>query len=327
MKALVIGYGSIGRRHAANLAKLGNEIVLIRHTPRAEASGDFREYSSLEQALELEKPDFAVIASPTPCHAADACNLIDHGVPFLLEKPPALDLDSTLRIQKAIHARNFRAYDLGFNLRYYPPVRFIKECLPGLGRIYAMRVAAGFYLPAWRPTMDYRQTTSAREELGGGVHIELVHELDYVLWFMGMPSRVVAHVARVGSLEISTADMCTAMLLYADGSIVELHLDYLSHKNLRGCQIIAERGTLEWSYTERKVDIYDPGNSGPREIFRLSPDYDFNQSYLEELRNFLDIVQGTGARLVDISHGVKVMKILDAMVKSSHSREWIDVDE
>lgn len=327
MKTLVIGFGSIGRRHAANLTKLGHEVVLLRHTPGGVPNGQYREYSDFEQVFSVEQPALAVIASPTPRHAADALRLIERRVPFLLEKPPALDLRSTLALEAAVGANRFERYDLAFNLRYYPPLRFIKEYLPELGKIFSMRVAAGYYLPAWRPDVDYRETTSAKKELGGGVHIELVHELDYLLWFIGMPTRVVAHVGTVGNLEISSADLCAAMLLYPNGSSVELHLDYLSHKNLRGCQIIAERGTLEWSFAEKRVWLFEPGQSKAKELFNLSAGYDFNQTYIEELQHLIQVADGKAAPSVDMTHGVRVMRILDALIESSASEKWINLAE
>jgi len=323
MKALVIGYGSIGRRHAANLAKLGHEVVLLRHAPSGQP-GAFREYCEFEQAIAKEKPELAVVCSPTPCHATDAAKLIQHGIPFLLEKPPALDLDSTLKLQKIIEQKKFEAYDLAFNLRWYPPLKFIRDYLPKLGKVFSMRVSAGSWLPGWRPSVDYRQTTSAKPELGGGVHIELVHEIDYILWFLGLPGRVAAYVANVGNLEIKSADLCVAMMLYPDGSLVELHLDYLSHKNLRGCQIIAEHGTLEWNFTDKNVKLYAPKRE-PQELFRLPAEYDFNQTYIDELQNFIGVAQGKATSMVNIAQGCNILKVLDAMIESSAARQWVDI--
>ena len=325
MKAMVIGYGSIGRRHAANLTKLGHDVVLLRHSPDGTPNGTYPEYHEFDRAFETERPGLVVVASPTTCHADDALRLIKNRLPFLLEKPPAMDLQTTQALEAAIEEISFHRYDIAFNLRYYPPIRFIKKFLPELGRIYSMRVAAGYHLPTWRPRVDYRQTTSARKELGGGVHIELVHEVDYLLWFIGMPARIVAHVATVGNLDISSADSCTALLVYPDGAGVELHLDYLSHKNLRGCQIIAERGTLEWSFIEKRVSLVEPGNPTAREIFRLGADYDFNQTYIEELQHMIQVADGKATPSIDIAHGVRVMKVLDAMIESSASQRWINV--
>jgi predicted dehydrogenase len=325
MKALVIGYGSIGKRHAGNLARLGYEVVLLRHARGAGPANGLREYYDLDEAIDTERPEVAVVASPTPRHALDAARLIERGVPFLLEKPPAPDLASAIALQRVLEAKNFDRYDIAFNMRFFPPLRFVRDHLPSLGKIYSMQVAAGSYLPSWRPGTDYRKTTSASPELGGGVHIELVHELDYILWFLGRPSRVAAHVTRVGGLEISTSDICAALLVYADGSSVELHLDYLSHKNLRGCRIIAERGTLEWSYAGRRVEVFEPGRSEPRELMSVAADYDFNQTYIDELTNFIGVSKGACQRSVDISHGVGVMRTLDAIIRSSASGEWVQL--
>jgi predicted dehydrogenase len=325
MKALVIGYGSIGRRHAANLAKLGHEVVLLRHAPGA-PPGTFREYYDFDKAIDEEKPGIAVVCAPPPCHASDAGKLIERGIPFLLEKPPALDRDATLALHKLIEQKSFQAYELAFNLRWYPPLQFIHNYLPKLGKIYSMRVSAGAWLPGWRPSVDYRQTTSAKPELGGGVHIELVHEIDYILWFLGMPSRVVAHVGTVGDLGIKSADLCVAMMLYPDGKMVELHLDYLSHKNLRGCQIIAQHGTLEWNFSDKTVRLFAPRRD-PEELFRLNAGYDFNQTYLDELQNFIGVVNGTATRMVSMSQGCSVMQILQAMIDSSASRQWVDIPQ
>lgn len=324
MRALVIGFGSIGRRHAANLSSLGHDVSVLRHSRAAKGRGSFPEYHDFDEALAGGTPDFAVVASPTTCHAEHALKLIDRGIPFLLEKPPTLDLASTLAVQAALERKAFTRYAIGFNLRFYPPLRCMKELLARLGHIYAMRVVAGSYLPGWRPGVDYRQTTSARRELGGGVHIDLVHELDYVLWFLGMPREVCAHLAKVSGLEITTQDLCAALLAYPDGAVVELHLDYLSHRSLRGCQVIAERGTLDWTFSEGIVRLTEPGGK-PVDLYSLPPGYEFNRTYLDESERFVQVVRGEAEPEVDFSHGVNVMRVLEAIGEASAARRWIAV--
>ena len=322
MKALVIGYGSIGRRHAANLAVLDHEVVLLRHAPGAEPNGRFPEYFELDEVIETEEPDFAVVASPTPHHADDARRLLERDTPFLLEKPPAADLATMRELHQHVHMHGFDRYDIAFNLRFYPPLCAIHEYLPELGRIWSVRAAAGHYLPAWRPSVDYRQTTSARRELGGGVHIELVHELDYLLWFFGMPSSVLAQLATVSNLEIDTVDLCAALMTYEGGPVVELHLDYLAHRNIRGCQITGERGTLDWQFADGVVSVFHAGDA-PRELFRLPAGYDFNETYLDELRHFVGVVEGSSTTVVDTEQGLRVMRLLDGMIASGGSRQWV----
>jgi len=220
MKILVIGYGSIGKRHAVNVEALGHEVILLRHSRNNPNNDGLKEYYPFDEVVKHEEINGAIICSPTSKHLSDVELLVRHNIPFLLEKPPTADLESTLLMEKVLQDNGFNDYDIGFNLRQYPPLQFTKDFLPSLGRIYSSRIYAGYYLPNWRQKVDYRETSSAKKELGGGVHIELVHEIDYILWFFGCPEKVVGYVNKISNLEISTEDICAALLKYEDDSIV-----------------------------------------------------------------------------------------------------------
>jgi len=325
MKFLIIGYGSIGKRHARNIIFLGHKVGLLRHSRNKKNQDGFREYYSFYEALKQNgKIDGAIICSPNACHLRDVKILIKNRIPFLLEKPPATDLASTLAIKKLILNNRIHDYDFAFNLRYFPILSFMKNYLPRLGKVYSVRVCAGYFLPFWRKNIDYRKTCSAKKELGGGVHIELIHEIDYILWFFGMPKHVFAYTKKVSSLEISTEDICSAIFRYSNGSIVELHLDYLSHKYHRGCQIIAEKGTLEWNYDTRKVK-YSQGRGKERCLFSLKKRYDFNNTYIEEVRNFIGVIKKKLRRKIGIHEAENVMRVVAAINFSSKEGKWISL--
>lgn len=330
MKFLVIGYGSIGKRHAANVISMGHQAVLLRHSQGNENKEGLNEYYNLDDLLVHEKGiDGAIVCSPTSKHLDDVKELIHHGIPFLLEKPPTYDLKSALEMKDLIDSEKFIAYDMGFNLRYHPILKFIKGFLPNVGKVYATKVYVGYYLPYWRKGVDYRESTSAKKELGGGVHVELAHDIDYTLWLIGRPKKVVGYVNRVSDLEISTDDICSALLKYSDGSVAEVHLDYLSHKYLRGGQIIAENGTLEWQWNpaEGSVSYFDKEGSGSKEIFATGPGYDFNTTYIDELKHFIGILNGSMKSTVDIADAVDTMKVIQAIEVSDRKEKWIAMEE
>jgi hypothetical protein len=327
VKLLVIGYGSIGRKHAANARAAGHEVALLRHSKENPNQDGLREYYSLEEAVANGKTDGAIICSPTSRHLPDVELLVEHRIPFLLEKPPAAEMESTLQMEKLLLQSGFGEYAIGFNLRYYPALLFIKDFLPQLGKVYSARIAAGYYLPNWRRDVDYRETSSAKKELGGGVHIELVHEIDYLVWFFGCPEKVSGYINHVSDLEISTADICAALLRYRDDSVVELHLDYLSHRYLRGCQIVAENGTLEWEMNGGSVYHTERAGRASEEVFSPSPDYDFNETYVEELKDFIGIIQGRTESRVEMSDCVKTMRVLEAIRLSSEKEEWVSLGD
>ncbi len=328
MKFLIIGYGSIGKRHARNLISSGHNVILLRHSEKNLNKEGFREYYSFDKAIEREERFHgAVVCSPTSEHLSNVKLLLIHNIPFLLEKPPAIDLESTLIMEKMITDKRFATYDIAFNMRCYPILQAIKAFLPNLGNIYSARVYAGHYLPEWRKHIDYRETSSAKKELGGGVHIELVHEIDYILWFFGIPEKVTAYINKISNLEISTEDICSGILKYEEGFIVELHLNYLSHKRMRGCQIIAENGTLEWDVKDARILYYEKNKNAPHEIFALSPDYDFNRTYLEETEYFIEVIKGNRKSRVDINAGVNIMRVVEAIKMSSEKEKWINLNE
>jgi predicted dehydrogenase len=330
MKFLVIGYGSIGKRHAANVASMGHQAVLLRHSRDNVNKEGFKEYYSLEDVLKNEKViDGAIVCSPTTKHLDDVKQLVNSNIPFLLEKPTTHELRSTGEMKEIIESNKFTLYDIGFNLRYHPVIKFIKDFLPNVGKVYATKVYVGYYLPYWRKGIDYRESTSAREELGGGVHVELAHDIDYTLWLIGCPDKVVGYVNRVSDLEISTDDICSALLKYSDGSVVEMHLDYLSHKYLRGGQVIAENGTLEWQWNpaEGSVFYFDKESPGSKEIFATVPGYDFNTTYTEELKHFIRILKGGGKSTVSINDAVETMKVIKAIEVSDREEKWIAMKE
>lgn len=326
MKLLIIGYGSIGKRHAANALALGHEVVLLRRTDSTKNEKGLKEYSSYKQLWAGEKDiDGAIICSPTTRHLRDAEILSGKRIPFLMEKPPAVNLKAAVRLEKQLRRQNFNRCDFAYNLRYYPALQFIKNFMPKLGRIYCVRVCVDFYLPKWRKDVDYRRTISAKKELGGGAHRELVHEIDYLLWFFGRPKKVFGCVRKVSVLRINTEDICSALFEYKNGMIVEMHLGYLSPRLLRGCQIIAENGTLEWDINSKKITYQTRQDDRNRDVFKLPAKYDFNDTYVRELKNFTGVIAKNKKPRVSMKEAVAVMEILNAIERSSKAGKWISL--
>ena len=75
-----------------------------------------------------------------------------------------------------------------------------------IGQILHVQVDCGSYLPDWRKGTDYRESVSAKAELGGGVLLELSHELDYIRWFFGEMISISANIQNSGTLGIDVED-------------------------------------------------------------------------------------------------------------------------
>ena len=215
MKVLLVGLGSIGKRHVAALLSIHPDcrIFALRSQPDSEAYPGVTNITSLTE-LPDEGVDFAIVANPTALHAETIELLLPLKCPLFVEKP----LHDTLQIADLlmeVTERGVLTY-VACNLRFLDCLRFIKEQIPLQAgkRLNEVNVYCGSYLPEWRVGQDFRKSYSANAEMGGGVHIDLIHELDYLYWLFGMPAQVTRIARNRSSLGISAFDYANYILEY-----------------------------------------------------------------------------------------------------------------
>src|SRR3954469_18236676 len=187
VRVLISGLGSIGRRHLRNLLRLGvGDILLHRTRPDPlEEAPELPVFTDLARAL-AERPDVVIVSNPTAHHLRVAVPAAEAGCHLFIEKPLSHSWDGVEELLATIRGRKLIAM-MGFDLRFEPGLRRIKGLLAGgaIGRVTAIQAQVGQYLPDWHPGEDYRRGVSARKETGGGVILDLIHELDYVTWLVG----------------------------------------------------------------------------------------------------------------------------------------------
>jgi len=182
MKFLIVGLGSIGRRHFSNLFSLGKKDLLLYRTHKATLPdidfGDIPCFSDLDAALAL-KPDGVIVANPTALHLEVAMAAARAGAALLIEKPVSDSLVGLGDLQSAL-AQSGKPAMVGFHFRFHPVLNKIKTLLESgqLGKPLSARAHWGEYLPGWHPWEDYRRSYAARADLGGGVVNTLSHPLD-----------------------------------------------------------------------------------------------------------------------------------------------------
>lgn len=327
---LVIGSGSIARRHIKNLKTLfpHTEVACVSASGRTltseECSADVV-FNSIFDVLAKGKPEFAVIASPAPFHLEQAKILIESGIPTLIEKPLAESLCSALRNVEALLQEDVRV-DIAYNLRYLPSAQEAKRVMDSgvLGRIHSVLIDVGQYLPDWRPQSDYRQNVSARQELGGGVLLELSHELDYMTWLFGRFEQAYCVADHSGRLEIDVEDCVDAILSRRDGMVAVLHMDFLQRVTNRSCKVIGEHGTLRWDLASNAVFLLLPGKG--EEMVFSDQSYDRNKMYLAELERFARVAKGELPPAVTVEEGLYVLRLVDALKASAQSRQPVSIE-
>ena len=284
-RILVMGAGSIGKRHIGNLVDLGAQVEFVDPAVRSSAP------DATSAAIEVVDPspdeyDGIVIATPNSLHREQLGWALSGRAVVLVEKPM---VTATSELDGEILGHADRIL-VGYNLRFHTGYGELRRRLlrGDIGRPLAGRLWFGSHLPDWRPTIDYRASYSARRELGGGVLRDASHELDLAAWFFGWPLSVACSwIGRVGDLEIDVEDTVRAVLETAEGTPVSIELDYLSRTYRRGIEIVGTEATARFDWPHRSVTVERPGAS---EVFDVTDGVD--ESYVRLARAFLARVRG-----------------------------------
>jgi predicted dehydrogenase len=328
-RMLVVGCGSIGKRHIGNLLKLeAGEIYAcdVRAERRAEAAErcGIETFANLSDALARE-PQAIVVAVPPSLHIPVALEAAERGCHLFIEKPLAAGTERVGDLLDIVKRRRLTAL-VGCNMRFHPGLRRVKDLLDadGVGTVFTARAAFGQYLPDWHPYEDYRAGYSARRDLGGGIILDAIHEIDYLRWLAGEIQSVACFAGRLSSLEIETEDTAALLLRFANGALGELHVDYIQRAYSRGAEIIGEKGTIRWDYAARAVRWYSADDRRWR-VFDDPESWEPNDMYLDEMRHFLRCLDGAEWPALDLINAKRVLEIALAAKAAAESRRVLEL--
>jgi len=324
-RILIVGLGSIGKRHLRLIRSILPEaqIGVLRHKTvnQVPEFADFV-FTGMEEALAFA-PQIAVISNPASLHIDSAIPLVQAGVHLLIEKPLSTSVAGVLNLLEECK-RNNVILAIGYNLRFSPSLLKFKSLIDDgiIGRVWSVRSEAGQYLPSWRPESDYRHSVSAQSSMGGGVLLELSHELDYLRWIFGDIDWVQAMLSKQGELEIDVEDSAHILMGFTPQKMGEkivatVDLDFIRQDAVRACNVIGEFGSLTWNGLDGSVKLWKINAEGWQEIYRCLPDRD--QMYIGELEDFLSSVWNKTQPRVPGNDGLKVLQIVDAVRYSSQS--------
>ena len=298
MHVLVVGTGSIGKRHIANLLALGVRVSAFSY--RA-AAGDETAQAVFQNPRVWRAPELAqalagdvgavVVANRTDLHLEVALQAARLGKHLFVEKPLAVSLAGVSELQRLVAQRGL-VVEAGFMLRRHPNLLWLQQYLAAgaLGELFHARAAVGQWLPDWRPGSDHRQGYGAFRAQGGGVVFDLIHELDLVHWLLGPVADVSAMTRVVTSLGIETEAVAQIGLRLASGVLAQVHLDYVRPGYGRDMEIVARHGVLAWDYPAGTVSL-DRAGAAPEIVHRVPAGFERNTMFREHMAHFLQRIQ------------------------------------
>jgi len=328
MRFLVVGLGSIGRKHARNLLGLGHAVYgYDRNQKRADAVR--REYA-IEMFQDLRKAlavayDGALICTPTSLHVPMALKLARRSVNIFIEKPLSNNLKGVKELGDIVRRKRLKAL-VACNARFLPSLRYAKDIIAsgGIGKVLSVKAECGYYLPYWHPDSDYTSEYSAKRSLGGGVILDDIHELDSLRWLFGRVGEVQCMAGRVSNLRIDTEDVAEITLRFARGTIAQVHLDYLQRSYRRFYEFIGDKGTMLLDFITQRVRVYRDGSGRWTEkIFKKELDTKNEAMFIGELRHFINCIKGREKSVNDIKNAAATLKVALACHRSSRKKEAV----
>jgi predicted dehydrogenase len=301
MNCIIIGFGSIGQRHARILKEFDCSVAVVsqREIPFSKS------YTCLPYALSQERPDYIVLANETYKHYNTFSQLAVYGYQgtVLVEKPLFHHL-------KEIPKHSFKQVYVGYNLRFHPIIQKVFDLIKN-EKVLCCQVYTGQYLPDWRPERNYKKSYSAKKDEGGGVLLDLSHELDYLLWFFGDWRSMAAMGGKYSSLDIDSADMFSLILDMQKCPMVQIHLNYLDRINRREVTVITENDTIKADLVQQTLQIN-------KQTFEFHVERD--ETYYKQHKVIMD---GAKDQLSTLADGFKVLEMIDYAEQSAKFGKWM----
>jgi len=323
LRVLIIGLGSIGKLHLSIARSVlpGADIRILSHRHHSSAQeGADGFFFELDDALKFE-PNLSIICNPAPFHIPLSLALAKIGSHLLIEKPLSDSLEGVFEFVETCKSSQIIAL-VGYNLRFLPSLKLFRELIKAraLGHVLSVRIEVGQYLPNWRSDKDYQDSVSARKDLGGGVLLELSHELDYLRWIFGEVAWVNATLCKQSKLLIDVEDTAHLTLgLVTDYSendlVASVSLDFIRQDTVRVCTAICESGSYRWDGVSGIVSKFYPKVGKWENVSQHIPRRE--DTYRAEWEHLLNCIKTHSKPSASIEDGMKVMQIIDAIRISS----------
>jgi predicted dehydrogenase len=298
MKILIIGLGSIAKKHINALRSLIEcEIYALRSDQSSENVDGVNNITDIEKVI--NKIDFVILSNPTYLHSTFIKILVKYGKPLFIEKPPTHSLTEIDYLSKIIQESGIITY-VGCNLRFHPLIVFLKDKLCGK-RINEVNIYAGSYLPHWRVGKDFRSIYSAQKDMGGGVHLDLFHEIDYASWIFGMPLNSMSYTSSKSTLEVSSVDYANYLWIYNEFNL-SIILNYYRKSPKRVIEIVME-GDI-WTVDLIKNEILSNFDG-----VLLSGNFSVLETYSSQMAYFIDCLTKNCVPMNDFVESTEKLKL------------------
>ena len=338
MKVLIWGLGSIGQRHLRNLFKIEPKIEFFAlrkkfTTPflnnlNVPQKGNIQKkynityLSTINDLNKLKiKIDAAFICTPSKFHINQAIQLIDKNINIFIEKPLGSNLININNLKQLLKRKNKIKNMMGFQLKFDPIILNLKSIVEKnkLGKIYTIDINHGEHLADFHQYEDYSNSYAAKKNLGGGVLLTQIHELDYLYFiFQNYKFKILNSISyKISDLNIDVDDLFVGNLIIKKNKnkiICNIRSNYFERPKTRIIKIIGSEGKIEADLNKKMV-ITSIGKKVTKKKFN----YSRNEVFLKEIKYFLNCIKKNKPieKFYNVYNGIKSLKLAIQLKKKS----------
>lgn len=338
-KILFIGLGGAGQRHlrlfkknldgknvdfiayrSINKTPLLNPDFSVNQKDTIDSFYGIKTYNNLEKALAL-KPDLAVISTPSSMHLEYAQLCAEQSIDVFVEKPLSNSTDGIQKFKETVE-KNKVTVQVGLQRRFHPHFSRVNDIIKAreIGQVLTVNFTVASYIPRWHPYEDYLKLYACRKELGGGVLLTEIHEIDLAVWYFGVPSSVICVGGTYSNVGMDVEDTVRLTLDYVKFS-VQINLTFWQKHHERSFSISGEKGYLSWNQDEDTLTeeyFNEPDKNSVQQNPRPEGDAMF-ESQVKSIISNLDFSAEVGG----INDSLVALKIVEAAKKSMKTRSVI----
>ena len=310
-RIVIVGLGSIGRRYIKIISENWKDLELCfirsgKSKPdnhNLAVKGD--SYDCLQEAIK-SGIQAAILCSPSSLHIQQAIEFVKAKIPVLIEKPLSCNLDSTNYLKEL--SKNLSVPVLvGYCFSHCDSLNKLISLYSNnhAGESFYVRIECSSYLPNWRPAQDFKNTVSANSSLGGGVLLELSHELEYAIRIFGPFSKLFAKINKINSLGLDVEESAEIILTNKNHLRVSIHLSFCSRAIERTCRIYGNKSVLKWDGINDRTSIHKDGKE--LDFWQFSKQR--NDMFIKQLKHFFECVSLNIKPVINLENGIYIARI------------------
>lgn len=202
--------------------------------------------NSLDEGLN-KQPDLIVIANPTACHYEVAKKAADREINIFIEKPFSNNRDGFEDFERTVLEKKL-FFCISYQRRFHPLLKMVREFLKNeeLGKVISAEFNVGSYVPAWHPYENFQDLYACRRNLGGGVLLTEIHEIDLCYWYFGWPESVYCVGGNYSDVKMDVEDTAHLTLSYSNFA-VQVNLCFMQKHCDRSLRIVGTKGYVHWN--------------------------------------------------------------------------------